>query len=284
MKRMLLLSIVLLVVPSAASATARVAASIAITPYVTWTSGNASCPNGAADLETKQVPIPAAGESVTVEWVGEYPSCSSSAGFGFNRQASAPRLPFTTSASYRTTGINGENRPCTVVTRGTCSYKFILTLTSRAAEPPPTCTCAGVQTAITRTRLNFLDQSRFHFQLRWTLACEGKAGGCRAQIDVEPPPGFAVSTQKTLTISCAGRCARKPATQTVFIGGTSPDGLLKQSARRNKTYVFRFRKFCIAEGKRVPAGVGRLTVVYDAKGITDQKRSDFDGDGKADGR
>jgi hypothetical protein len=281
MKRMLVAAVALLAVfPGVARAAEP--PTIAITPYVSWSSGNASCPPAIADLETKQVPIPPAGESVTVEWLGEYPSCSSSAAFGFNRTANPPRLPITTTSSYTTRGANGEDRPCTVVARGICRFKFILTLTSTTARKTP-CKCAGLATAVTRTRLNFLDQSRFHFQLRWTLACKGEEGGCRGEIQLAPPAGFALSTPRTVTVSCAGRCGAKPATQTVFVGGTSPAGLLRQEARRNRTYVFRFRKFCVADGRRVPAGTGSITVAYDAKGLTDRRRSDLDGDGRLDG-
>jgi hypothetical protein len=147
-------------------------------------------------------------------------------------------------------------------------------------EPPPPCKCSRIETSVTRVALNFTDSSRYHFQLVWKMTCVGQVGRCNGQVHVIPPPGFRITTPapRKLPIRCVGTCA-KVSSQPTFIGGPFPRNFRELRQRRNRTIVFRFRKVCIVDGRPVPAGIGRLTVVYNRRGITDQKRSDFNGDG-----
>ena len=153
------------------------------------------------------------------------------------------------------------------------------------AAPPP-CLCEKTDTKITRTALNFTDSHRFHMQFVWTMTCTGGEGTCKGEIDIEPPAGFTVTTPKKLTISCLGTCA-KPSSQPLFIGGKFPKSARTLKQRRSEKFVFLFHKFCLdANGKRgaEQKPVGKMWVKYNKRGIPDQKKSDFNGNGIADGK
>jgi hypothetical protein len=145
-------------------------------------------------------------------------------------------------------------------------------------EPPPPCKCSKIETRVTRVALNFTDSLRYHFQLVWKMTCVGQVGRCNGEVHILAPPGYRVTTPKKLVLKCVGTCA-KVSSQPTFVGGPFPRNFRELRQRRNRTVVFRFRRVCIVDGNPVVLGISRLTVVYNAKGITDQKRSDFNGDG-----
>ena len=62
--------------------------------------------------------------------------------------------------------------------------------------------------------------------------------------------------------------------------------LNSNAERRNTRLVFRFERSCgtLLGADHKELGVSKLVVVYDAKGIPDQKRSDLDANGIADGQ
>jgi hypothetical protein len=155
-----------------------------------------------------------------------------------------------------------------------------------AGPSPPArlCACKKIDTRVTRTALNFTDELRWHFQLVWTMKCTGGPGRCAGLIRIVPPAGLKITLPKNVVISCKGTCAKK-ASKRLFVGGTSsaPRGLYRKN-RKGKTFEFRFLKFCLVGGATVPKGAGEMTVVYDNRGFTDQKRSDFNGNGIPDGR
>jgi hypothetical protein len=137
---------------------------------------------------------------------------------------------------------------------------------------PVVCHCESISLKVTREALNFTDDLRFHFQLVWTMTCAGAAGKCKGQIKMDSPDGLTFTLPKTATISCSGTCAKK-STQPVFAGGPWPKPLRNLKGRRNKTITISFHKFCLVNGGMVDVGTDEMTVVYNAKGIVDQKHS-----------
>jgi hypothetical protein len=150
--------------------------------------------------------------------------------------------------------------------------------------PGPRCKCVSLDVKVTREALNFSDPNRFHFQLVWTIKCEGAAGNCRGQIKVGPPPGFKITTQQKYTVHCVGGCKKKATSGAVFIGGKFPADFKSLPERRNKTVEFTFTTFCLQDGRYNRVGQQTLTVVYNSKGITDQRKTDFNATGVPDGR
>lgn len=171
--------------------------------------------------------------------------------------------------------------PPRVNVSGDCQEDVAAQVVVQAPPPPPVpCKCTRIETSVTRVALNFTDSLRYHFQLVWKMTCVGEVGRCNGQIQVIPPPGFRITTPPPgkLPLKCVGTCA-KVSSQPTFIGGPFPRTFRELRQRRNRTLVFRFRRICIVNGAAVRAGIGRMTVVYNARGIPDQKRSDFNGDG-----
>jgi hypothetical protein len=116
------------------------------------------------------------------------------------------------------------------------------------------------------------------------MNCSGRAGGCQGVIEVDPPGDLKLDAPKR-AVSCNGRCRNEAISQSrgkFRVAGSSVRSL-DQDARGDKEFTFRFRKFCIVNGRRVPAGRGFMTVAYRPNGLIDRKASDLNGDLKPDG-
>jgi hypothetical protein len=247
---------------------------LTITHYVRWV-GQGSCPAGELK-QSQRTTVPHPRTSTTITFTGEIPSRCGGWSIGIDKYE--PALPVYVTPSQKVTYPNED--ACRRPPRPPCQFVFELTLT---AGPAP-CTCESLTTRVVREELNFTNAITYFFKLKWTMTCYGVEKRCFGEILIDPPPGFTVRN-RTLTVSCVGLCARaKKYTQTVRVGGFFPRSMWKREGRRSKVVVWKFVKTCLRDGKRVPAGIGTMTVVYDRRGITDQKKSDFNGDGKPDGR
>lgn len=116
------------------------------------------------------------------------------------------------------------------------------------------------------------------------MNCSGRPAGCRGEIEVDPPGDLKLDVPKK-KVSCNGRCGNEAITRVrgkFRVAGSSVRSL-DQDARAGKEFTFRFRKFCILNGRRVPAGRGYLTVAYGPTGLINRGASDLNGDLKPDG-
>lgn len=116
------------------------------------------------------------------------------------------------------------------------------------------------------------------------MNCSGRPAGCRGEIEVDPPGDLKLNAPKK-NVSCNGRCGNEAITRVrgkFRVAGTSVRSL-DQDTRGGKEFTFRFRKFCIVNGRRLPAGRGYLTVAYVPSGLINRGASDLNGDLKPDG-
>jgi uncharacterized delta-60 repeat protein len=153
--------------------------------------------------------------------------------------------------------------------------------------PPPACRCRNLQTR-TSGWGDFIargaGRTAFSFRVQWTMNCSGRRGGCRGVIVVDPPGDLKLAAPKR-DVSCTGRCRNEAITRIsgrFRVAGTSVASL-DQDARAGKKFTFRFRKFCVVNGRRVAAGRGFLTVAYGPTGLINRGASDLNGDLKPDG-
>ena len=153
----------------------------------------------------------------------------------------------------------------------------------RANGPAPPCNCRDIGARAARTAADFTNLRRFHFQLTWTMTCTGGTGNCQGELKILPPHGFARTAPESSTISCTGTCASS-SSGTIQVAGTFPRTMQTLKQRRNKTVIFAFKTFCTQNGVRIAAGNGAITVVYNAKGLLDRRKSDLDADGLPDAR
>lgn len=163
---------------------ARAAETFPVTPYYRWIPrgdcGSAPMREVAPGiqallLETKQVPIPEPGKSVTETWIADLPGPCARVGksCGFNLQAGAPQLPSNVTAQVTclVPPSGSDRRDCdpvpdtpTVPPGGytSCTVKFTITLTSAKA-----CECKALR-AGGRGGVNIGDpdrQGRTHLRL-----------------------------------------------------------------------------------------------------------------------
>ena len=66
------------------------------------------------------------------------------------------------------------------------------------------------------------------------------------------------------------------------MSGTSA-GSLAPKRRAGKSFQFRLKTFCVVGHVKHAEPDGVFTVVYDAKGRVDRRKSDLNGDGRPDG-
>ena len=148
--------------------------------------------------------------------------------------------------------------------------------------PAGPCSCKDV---VISTAVGNYTASRVHnIPVKWTLVCEGEPGSCKGEIKVAAPAGTNVKiTQpaKGKNISCLGKCPRKN-TGTFHVIARGNDLDLKE--RRGKTFKYSFTGYCVEGKQRVQVSKATMTVVYDARGFTDRKKSDLNANGKADSK
>lgn len=154
---------------------------------------------------------------------------------------------------------------------------------------PPPCECSKIATSVAGAK-NF-DAKRksasFRFTVDWLMECTNGGGqGCAGAIDVTPPSGTDIKvTHPRREITCDGRCsaaAQVGVKGSFAVRGTSAVSLAP-SRRAGKSFRFRFRTYCLVGRMRTEEADGVLSVVYDARGRLDRKRSDLNGDGRPDG-
>lgn len=252
---------------------------VSITPLVRWTSGRASCPSGEKNLETKQVPIPAPGTSVSESWIGDYPSCASP-GWSFNP---SPALPINVTYTNKITGANGEPGICTRM-GDLCQYKHTITLTAAKG-----CECKTLRIGV-RGGMNIGDpdlQGRTHLRatLRWVMVCTKGPFECKGDVQLALPARFTALTPPLAKVSCKGRCnVGGPST---FAGDVKMHLVAKgygAASRAGKTLTLVARTYCNEGASRNQVGTARIVVVFDRRGLVDTRRSDLNADGKPDKR
>jgi hypothetical protein len=114
------------------------------------------------------------------------------------------------------------------------------------------------------------------------MNCTGPRGTCRGVIEVDPPGDLKLEAPKR-DVQCFGLCVGGGAkVKGKFRVAGASVASLDQDARAGKRFTFVLRKFCIVNGRRVPAGRGALTVAYGPTGRLDRSGSDLNGDGKPD--
>lgn len=127
--------------------------------------------------------------------------------------------------------------------------------------------------------------------LHWFLTCSGGSPpvpltGCAGRFEVLPPAGtdIKIALPKS-SVSCTGKCNPNVATTSdggVLMKATSVDDL-DFDKRAGKSMAFRFKLFCNRKGTDVPVGTEKITLTFNGAGFLDKKKSDLNGNGRADG-
>jgi galactose oxidase-like protein len=164
------------------------------------------------------------------------------------------------------------------------------TVSPRGSSPelsPPTCRCLKLKTRTSRfadfTPTN-ADRTAFRFRVHWTLNCAGRGGNCRGAIGIDAPRGLKLTVPRRKSIDCKGRCRGRTAVRGSFRVAAIFARGLDAEARAGRKFTFRFRKYCIRNGRRAAAGRGYMTVRYGPRGLISRRASDLNGDRKPDGR
>jgi hypothetical protein len=154
---------------------------------------------------------------------------------------------------------------------------------------PPPCECSTIKTGVTGA-VDFNSKKKagtFAFTVDWSMQCSGGGGrSCDGAIDATPPVGSDIKlSQPPQEITCEGACSTAgPFTVTgrFKVSGSSA-GSLAPTRRAGKSFQFRLKTFCVVGHAKHAEPDGVFTVVYDAKGRLDRRRSDLNGDGRPDG-
>jgi hypothetical protein len=151
-----------------------------------------------------------------------------------------------------------------------------------AAPPPPECHCT---TLILKTKpVNFTDDHTFVFDIDYTLACTGDAGGtCRAEVDVEPPqlkvgPGGVgtdwIVAQSKRKLTCLGRCGRSSAGELRVVGHSKK--MLERKLRAGKTFEIVLDYGCADLGQPKETVTKKtLEIHFNERGLLDRAKSKF---------
>lgn len=156
-----------------------------------------------------------------------------------------------------------------------------VTFSDTAPTPTaPKCKCTALDVS---TRAVVIGRRAWRLTADWALRCSGEAGkGCTGELKGfrwVGHPDIKVTNPKA-TVSCAGKCGKKPSKGSVRISGTAPTGAFSTSSRAGHTYHFTFGSYCNGRlSKRFD-----LSVVFNAQGRLDRKKSDLNANRVPDGR
>jgi hypothetical protein len=174
---------------------------------------------------------------------------------------------------------------------------------------PPPCKCSKVDAFLNNFHIFGAGTTRIEFDVKWQITCTpGQGSGCKGKVNVLAPRGADFLTQggktlrpahpKIVAVNCAGPCnattGGKETLQYVAFQTfkdkkgkvrTRPNPRFLPQGRANKAFTIKVGLICIS-----PDGVPgfpttkTLTLKFDRLGQVDYKKSDLNGDGKADGR
>jgi hypothetical protein len=235
---------------------------------------------------------------------------------GCTQQVAGARLGSAASAS----GAYGSSLPVTLPD-GTYYFQAIYSGSTSLAParnacgsevlnvvtPPPPCACASVKTYLNKFSVFGKDSTRLGMRLNIALSCTGGSGnGCTSEVVIHAPAGAKfIDTAKgakpteVVTIHCAGSCSattikrvslawlavkktrRKKGKKTITT--STPIKSFLPHGRAKKSKVITIETICDTSGGAVKT-TSKMTIHFDKHGQVDYKLSDFNGDGKSDGK